>query len=128
MIKQIIQIEDKWKVIVYYNVDYNLFRYIVADLHKANISKRTIHRIYYNMSKHKAKAVTISNLELYTSIVLFNYHENKYDYINSIVHEAEHIKQAMLEGYYIEDKDEAPAYTIGFLVMKMLHFFNILNR
>lgn len=126
MIKQVLNVEDKWKVIVYYNVDYNLFRYIVVSLKQANISNKTISRIYRNMSSRKAKAVTISNLELHISIVLFNYHYNKYDYINSITHEAEHIKQAMLEAYNIEDSGESPAYTVGYLVMKMLHFFKLL--
>ncbi len=38
---------------------------------------------------------------------------SRIDYINSIVHEAEHIKQAMLKAYRVEDKGEPPAYTIG---------------
>ena len=45
------------------------------------------------------------------------------DYINSIVHEAEHVKQAMLRTYMIEDKGEPPAYTIGYLVERMCEGF-----
>jgi hypothetical protein len=120
MIRQSIDINGYWKVIVYYNVNYNLFAYITNDLLDINISSKTINRIYKNLVSKKAKAVTISNIDLKTSIVLFNTHKNKYDYISSIVHEAEHIKQAMLKAYNVPDKDEAPAYTIGFLVMKML--------
>ena len=125
MIKQVINVNNKWKVIVYYNVDYNLFYYIEAELNSLDIAKTTIERLYYNMSRHKAKAVTISNVDLYTSVVLFNNHKSKYDYINSIVHEAEHVKQAMLSAYNVDDIGEPPAYTIGFLVMKMLEFFKI---
>ena len=44
-------------------------------------------------------------------------------YNNSIVHEAEHIKQAMLRTYEVEDEGEAPAYTIGYLVSQMWHVF-----
>lgn len=126
MIKQIINVNNKWKVIVYYNVDYNLFHYIYITLRNANISIRTINNIYKNMSSNKAKAVTVSNIDKKISVVLFNNHSNKYDYINSIVHEAEHVKQAMLEGYNIDDSGESPAYTIGYLVMKMLEFFTLL--
>jgi hypothetical protein len=50
----------------------------------------------------------------------------KSDYISSIVHEAEHVKQAILDTYDIEDKGEAPAYTIGYLVMQMYEVFRIL--
>ncbi|MBO7693004.1 MAG: hypothetical protein J6Y28_09750 [Acholeplasmatales bacterium] len=120
MIKQVFKVEHYWKVIVYYNIDYNLFYYIERDLIIANISNKTINNVYNNMVTHKAKAVTISNIKNHISIVLFNNHKSIYDYINSIVHEAEHIKQAMLECYNVKDIGEPPAYTIGYLAMKML--------
>jgi hypothetical protein len=127
MIKQVIDVNGYWKVIVYYNINYNLFSYVYSDLYEIKISKTSIKRIYNTMITNKAKAVTISNINLYTSIVCFNKHKNKYDYINSIVHEAEHVKQAMLEAYNVADYGEPPAYTIGYLVMKMLMFFKLLK-
>ncbi len=127
MIKQIINVNNYWKVIVYYNINYNLFSHIYDDLNSINISKKSIKRMYNTMISNKAKAVTISNIKLYTSIVCFNKHKDKYDYINSIVHEEEHVKQAMLEAYNVADYGEPPAYTIGYLVMKMLMFFNVLK-
>lgn len=74
------------------------------------------------MINNKAKAVTISSIDFKTSIVLFNNHKSYLDYINSIVHEAEHIKQAMLDAYNVEDFGEAPAYTIGYIASQMLKF------
>lgn len=120
MIKQYINIDNYWKVVVYYNINYNLFDYIVKDLNKLNTNTKTIINIYKNMSTGKAKAVTISSIKHKRSVVLFNTHKSFSDYINSIIHEAEHIKQAMLKAYNVDDKGEAPAYTIGFIVMKML--------
>lgn len=120
MIKQVIQVEDKWKVIVYYNVDYNLFRIIERDLNNIKVSKKLINRVYRKLKTRQAKAATITNPLIPISIVLFNTHTNKYDYINSIVHEAEHVKQNMLEYYEIEDANEPPAYTIGYLVSRLL--------
>lgn len=120
MIKQYINIDNYWKVVVYYNINYNLFDYIVKDLNKLNTNTKTIINIYKNMSTRKAKAVTISSIKYKRSVVLFNTHKSFSDYINSIIHEAEHIKQAMLKAYNVDDKGEAPAYTIGFIVMKML--------
>lgn len=78
------------------------------------------------MSNGLAKAVTVSNIEKHISVVLFNPHREMYDYINSIVHEAEHIKQDMLRAYNVDDSGEPPAYTIGYLVMKMLILFKYL--
>ena len=59
----------------------------------------------------------------HTSIVILKKHSSVEDYINSIIHEAEHVKQAMLSTYMIEDKGEPPAYTIGYLVMRMWRVF-----
>lgn len=120
MIKQIINVENYWKIIVYYNIDYNLFNYIAKDLYyEVSFHVKKIYDVYYNL-KYKAKAVTVSSIYNHTSVVAFNKHKNTYDYINSIVHEAEHVKQAMLKAYNVDDKGEPPAYTIGFIVMKML--------
>lgn len=120
MIKQVIYVENYWKIIVYYNIDYNLFNYIAKDLYyEVSFPIEKIDDVYYNL-RHKAKAVTVSSIYNHTSVVAFNKHKNKYDYINSIVHEAEHVKQSMLKAYNIDDKGEPPAYTIGFIVMKML--------
>ena len=80
------------------------------------------------MSTGKALAFTQSNLKKHVSIVGFNRHKNSYDYLNSIVHEVEYIKQAMLEAYSVDDKGEPPAYTIGYLIMRMYDTFkNIID-
>ena len=123
MIRQQFDVENYWKVIVYYNVDYNLFSSIAKELKNINASDEIIWEIYNMMSEEKAKAVTYSNLKKHVSIILFNKHSSLKDYINSIVHEAEHVKQAMLETYHVEDKEELPAYTIGYLVMRMYEVY-----
>lgn len=120
MIRKVFNINNYWKVIVYYNVNYNFFNIISRELKYYGASNNSIKRVYDKMSKRKAKAVTITFYEERVSVVLFNIHKSYYDYVNSIVHEAEHIKQAMLNYYSISDEGEEPAYTIGYLAMKML--------
>lgn len=125
MIKSSINIDDYWKVIVYYDIDYDFFYVIYKVLRKYRISNRTIEEIYYIMSNHYAKAVTISIEEYNVSIVLFNKHKLYYDYINSIIHEAEHIKQSMLYFYNVGDYGEPPAYTVGYIASQMIKKFNL---
>ena len=120
MIKRTIDIDGRWKVIVYYNVDYNLFNIIEQTLIDLNCSDEIIYYIRVNMEHHRAKAVTITNNNIHKSIVLFNKHHIKRDYINSAVHEAEHIKQSILDVYNIQDKGEVSAYTVGYIASKML--------
>ena len=119
MIKQAFSVESYWKVIVFYNLDYDLFYIVEDELLNIGFSLENIDALYDTMSSRDAKAVTCSSLHHRTSILLFNQHNTKTDYINSIVHEAEHVKQSMLKAYRVEDKGEPPAYTIGYIVGRM---------
>ena len=88
------------------------------------VTAASIKEVFAMLYHRRAKAVTYSNIEKHISIVLFNTHTSRRDYINSIVHEAEHVKQAMLNAYDVEDRGEPPAYTIGYLVSQMFRVFN----
>ena len=123
MIRKTINIDDYWEVIVYYDVNYNLFHIISKDLAQIGCSKLQIRSIKNNMQKGIAKAVTVSSAHCETSVVLFNAHKSVADYVNSIVHEAEHIKQSMLDAYDVKDEGEEAAYTIGYIAMKMMEIF-----
>ena len=123
MIRQSFDVEGFWKVIVYYNVDYNFFDSIKWELMVADISKEGIEEVWDTMSTGEAKAVTCSNVNKHISVVLFNFHTSEADYINSLVHEAEHVKQAMLQAYRVEDAGEPSAYTVGYIVMRMYEVF-----
>lgn len=122
MIKQILNIVNKWKVIVYYNLDCNLFHVIETDLYNLRLTEKQVNRIKTRLCKSVAKAVTISSSNYKTTIVIFNKHKSKEDYINSIVHESEHIKQDVLSYYNVNDYGEDPAYTIGYIAMKLIMF------
>lgn len=124
MVRQEFKIENYWRVIVYYDVDYSFFETINKELLDSGFSEEPLSELWYTMKVEKAKAVTCSNLKKHLSIVLFNTHDSKLDYLNSLVHEAEHIKEAMLEAYEVENKGEAPAYTIAHLVERMWKVFS----
>lgn len=124
MIKQVIDVNGYWKIIVYYNIDYNLFYIIKDDIAKNSTPVEGIDAIKYNLFTGKAKAVTINNRRRYISFVLFTKHISREDYISSIVHEAEHVKDAMLKQYRIKNSGEPPAYTIGYIVKEMYVVFN----
>ena len=129
MIRQIFKIEKYWKVIVYYDLDYNFYDDIYFELRLLNFSNDSIEDILYKMRIGKAKAATCNSFEEKVSVVLFNKHNTETDYINSIVHEAEHIKQAILKVYSVEDDGESAAYTVGYIVSKMYNTFkNIIRK
>lgn len=119
MIRQIINVDNHWRVIVYYNVNYALHNFIKRDI---SLPVEEFDDIF-NALMTKAKAVTINLYDYKTSIVLFKRHNTEKDYINSLVHEAEHIKEAMLNYYNVDNYGEPPAYTIGFLIGEMYKVF-----
>ena len=124
MVKQKFDVGGYWNVVVYYNVDYHFFDDIEFELKMISFPGAAVEETRKTMQSGEAKAVTCSIAHQHTSVVIFNPHSSKADYISSIVHEAEHIKQAMLKAYDVEDMGEAPAYTVGYLVKKMYEVFN----
>ena len=123
MIKQLINVDNYWKVIVYYNVDYNFFDIVIRDVANTGTPVKEMVSILNLLHNHKIKAVTINKPKIYTSYIIFGKHKTIPDYISSIVHEAEHVKEAMLNKYNVDNYGEPPAYTIGFLVKEMYSVF-----
>ena len=123
MIRQEFHVRKYWKVVVWYDLDYHFFNAVLKEMREMDISEDTIDTVYKMMKSKKAKAVTISNIYKYSSLVLFNIHSSFQDYLNSLVHEAEHVKQSMLKAYNVKDEGEAPAYTLGYLVIRMWEGF-----
>lgn len=123
MIAQHIDVDGFWECVVFYDIDHALFDFIAEELYFLGASRGTIESIKRTLEEGKAKAFTYSNIDRKKSIVGFNRHDRASDYLNSIVHEAEHVKQAMLKTYRVEDSNEPPAYTVGYLVQKMYSVF-----
>ena len=124
MVKQTFDVDGYWEVIVYWNLDYHFFDDVELELMMIGFPKAAIEEVRKTMLSNEAKAVTCSVTHQHTSVVIFNPHTSIADYISSIVHEAEHVKQSMLKSYKVEDKGEAPAYTIGYIVKKMWEVFS----
>lgn len=113
------RIKSYWKVVVFVVEDYNLFGDVIHSLKSLGCSWENIKEVFESLFYGRAKAFTYSNLERHTSVVVFGKHNDKPDFLNSVVHECEHVKQAMLEVYSVKDTGEPPAYTMGYLVGKI---------
>ena len=122
MIRQRFYVKHYWEVLVFYNVSQDFFNMVAWELLAIGFPRKAIGEIFHEL-EYNAKAVTCSNIEYHKSIILFNPHTSPQDYLDSIVHEAEHVKQAMLEAYQVEDRGEPPAYTIGYLISQMYPVF-----
>jgi hypothetical protein len=126
MIRQRFSVDGYWGVVVFYDLDYHFFGIVVKELEDLGFPRKRLERLYHNLKGGRVKAVTCSNGWKRKSVVLFTKHKDRIDYINSLVHEAEHVKQSMLKAYQVSDEGEPPAYTIGYLVGRMWEVFGML--
>lgn len=123
MIRQVFDVNNYWKVTVYYDFDGDFFFPVLKELERIGVPYDKCIQILKALLDREAVAVTCSSGDIHESIVVFGIHQTMKDYLDSIVHEAEHIKQDMLHSYHIEDSGEPPAYTIGYLVSRMYEVF-----
>jgi len=120
MIKDVLNVNNKWRVIIYFNIDYNSLSYLSIELKKYNVVNNYIKNIILRFKNKHIKAVTISNIEEKYSIVCFRRHKSEVDMLNSIIHESEHIKDSIVKYYNVENDDESNAYTIGFVSSQII--------
>ena len=100
MIRQDIDVDGYWKIIVCYNVylgDYN-------------------------------QGFTHTNYGNRLSIVGIGKATSKEQFINTIVHEAKHVQTHICNYYDVSEDSEQAAYLIGFIVMRMFKIFKCLLR
>lgn len=119
MLRQEFNIEHYWKVIVFYDMDYDSSDIVRRELVRVFSDIDIIDEMLDSLNFSESKAATCSSSRKHISYVIFNKHHSRADLVNSIVHEAVHVKQVVLEAYEIEDRGEPPAYTMGFIVEKM---------
>ena len=123
MIKQIINVDDKWTIVVYYIFDNKYYKDLIHDLQKIVCPQMEVQAICGNMVSGMAMGFTYSNYAIKLSVVGIGKHSNKSEYISTIVHEAEHVKDAMLSYYSVSNEGEPPANTIGYIVKRMYKTF-----
>lgn len=95
MIRQDIDIEGYWRIVVVYDV------YLGQD----------------------NSGFTYTNYEKRLSIVGIGKASSKSQFLNTIVHEAKHIQSNICTYYDVPEDGEQAAYLIGYIVMKMYDIF-----
>lgn len=121
-------------ILSYFYIDLPVFSYIVQFLFIGFIYSTSLafkfcawHRVFIH---YIFITLLLNIIDYHWGLPLSNrgllllYGIAKADYINSLVHEAEHVKQTMLKEYDVEDEGENPAYTIGYLVKRMWEVYS----
>lgn len=95
MIRQNIDIDGYWKIIVVYN---------------AYLGKKNTGFTYTDFNKHK----TIIGISKTTS---------QEQFLNTIVHEAKHAQSHICKFYNIQENSEEAVYLIGYIIQRMHRVF-----
>ena len=116
--------EYDWDITVYYNVTKYDIDFCIKQLNKLttlNKYKRECIKTIY--SNKKDRAYTYSSFKFKSSIVFIGVSSSTGELINTITHEANHIKSHIATVYGLDEKDEDVCYIIGEVVEEMSKVF-----
>lgn len=121
MIKYVIDVAGYWSVVLFVDVDYDKYDIIESALTDILAPISVIDEIYDKISYKYNAGVTFTNPDFRTSIVCINKTTSREELINTISHEAYHVKSDICDYYNVQPDSEQAAYLIGYLVGKMYY-------
>lgn len=119
MIAQYIQLGDHdWNVLVYYNASKEDSVEIADSLSQLDCPKQDIRKCL-RVLRRKNTGFTFTNTDYKMSIVCIGQATNISQFVNTCIHEADHVQAHICEYYGVPIHGEAAAYLIGHLVQRM---------
>lgn len=115
MIKTKIDVDDKWSIVLFVNIDYNEYYKIESALTDILAPTSVIDDIYNKISNEYDSGFTYSNPDYRASVVGINKTTSRAELIDSIIHEVDHVQADICHYYNIPLDSEAAAYLIGYL-------------
>ena len=121
MIKSTIDVAGYWSVVLFVDVDYDKYDIIESALTDILAPISVIDEIYDKISYEYNAGVTFTNSDFRSSVVCINKATSREELINTISHEADHVKSDICDYYNVQPDSEQAAYLIGYLVGKMYY-------
>ena len=115
MRKIIINIGNKWTIILFVDVDYDRFDIIESELTDILASTENIESIYDKVGYYYNSGFTYSNPDYKTSVVGINKTTSKAELLDTVIHEIDHVQGDICKYYGIDLDSEPAAYLIGHL-------------
>ena len=123
MAAQYIQLGDRdWNVLVYYNVDNDDFVEIEDSLIQLDCTDEEIDKAFRVLRK-KNTGFTFSNTDYKMSVVCIGKTTSVEQFVNTVIHEADHVQSHICSYYDIDKGSEKAAYLIGYLGQRMYRYF-----
>ena len=120
MIKQLITVADnKWKILLYYNVDENNFNLVHNTLIELGCPEEDALRATKIVSNQLNTGLTVSDLNQKISFVCVSNASSRSQFVNTVVHELKHVQSHICEYYDVDESSEQAAYLIGYIALKV---------
>ena len=114
-----------WQVMVLYEVSYNNKDYVISLLETICSDNNLIDKAIANLNLRKRNTgFTYSDLDKHCSIIVIGKTTSNREIVNTIVHEANHLKSHIATAYDIDEKGEEVCYLIGGIVRTMFRVFS----
>ena len=119
MRRQYINVDDKWRVLVYYIPSDDRDLEEIADtLVSLGCSEYNLDRMI-RLNEDSNTGFTYTNSEAMMSVVCINWAESAEQLFDTAAHELKHVVEAICEYYNVHHRSEAAAYLQGFIGRKM---------
>lgn len=114
----------KWSVVVLYNVGQNDVEFVQDNLSKICDDKQKIKDSTRYIERGDLNTGFIySNLDIKISLIVIGKATSNKEFLNTIVHEANHLQSHIATVYNLDEKGEEVCYLIGEVVEQMYNVF-----
>ena len=113
-----------WHIRVYYDVEQSDINFCIKQLKKLTTNSKIYEECKETLDTNKKdRAYTYSSYVAKSSIVFIGIPSSMGELINTITHEANHIKSHIATCYNLNEKGEKVSYLIGEIVKEMSNTF-----
>ena len=106
-----------WKVVVLHNTTIKDNKFIIDCLREICDNEEYIIKAKHNIEDDKPnKGFIYTNLEDRKSLINIGYASTNYEYVDTIIHEANHLQSHIASYYNLDEKGEEVCYLIAHIV------------
>lgn len=120
--------ENDWGILIYYGTSEEDIDDIYNALVALGCSKKDADRSAYMVTHGVNVGLTFTNTDLRMSLICISDATTADEFVNTAVHEANHVQSHVCEYYNIKDDEEPASYLIGYIVQRMYRMLSMIRK
>lgn len=119
---------NDWDILIYYGTSEEDVHDVYNALVALGCSKREARKAARAVTFHLNTGLTYSNSDLRMSLVCIADATSADQFVNTAIHEANHIQSHVCEYFGIEEDSETASYMIGYIVQRMYKMLSMIRE